>query len=194
MSSVTEDFRGNSTAGDDILPPGTDPDSIDDGDAWRNRAAELAAWIHPFVVRHDCHGAHNFHLAEDGRPVFGRTTRKSPLTPDALKRHFAAQDHRDVLGVHLTSPDEQGVLVVVDIDAHGNPGDDPESNQGFARHVYDEARLLGFAALLLDSNGRGGFHVWVFLGRMTPMAQAWRLGRFLVRDHEKFGDRPKKRR
>src|SRR5258708_3148120 len=99
-------------------PPGTDPDRIEinHGAAWRYRAAELAAWVLPLVVRPDCHGGHTINFGEDG-PVHGRTTRKSPLTADALAGHFAAEDGSAVLGIHVTSPDEQGVLVVIDIDA-----------------------------------------------------------------------------
>jgi hypothetical protein len=169
-------------------PPGTDPDriEIDGGAAWRYRAPELAAWVLPLVVRPDCHGGHTINVGDDG-PVYGRTTRKSPLTGEAVEGHFAAEDGSDVLGIHVTSPDEQGVLVVIDIDAHGSPDDDPAKNQAFARHVHDEARRLGLTALLFDSNGSGGFHIWVLLGRMTPMAEACRLGRYLVRDHETFG-------
>jgi hypothetical protein len=187
MHTFADAIRSGAVPGTGVLASRTEADCTGDGDAWRKRAAELAAWIQPFVVRQDCHGGHTVCIDEDGRPEFGRTTLKSPLTLEALERHFAAQDYQDVRGLHVTSSDEQGVLVVVDIDAHGDPGDEPEKNWAFARHVYEEARRLGFVALLLDSNGRGGFHVWVFLGQMNPMAQAWRLGKYLVRDHEAFG-------
>jgi hypothetical protein len=188
MLFANEDLRGEAAPGTVPLPPSRVLDAleIDRGAAWRYRAAELAAWVLPLVVRPDCHGGHTINFG-DGGPVYGRTTRKSPLTGEALEGHFAAEDGSDVLGIHVTSPEEQGVLVVIDIDAHGKPDDDPAKNQAFARHVYDEARGFGFTALLLDSNGSGGFHIWVLLGQLTPMAEACRLGRYLIRDHEEFG-------
>jgi hypothetical protein len=161
---------------------GTETDHAAD---WRRQATELADWMLPLVVRDDCHGGHR--LCDDGRQMVERTTYKSPLTRDVLVDHFAAEDARAVCGLHISSPDERCLLVVVDIDAHGDPGDDPEQNRAFARHVHEEAGRLGFAVLLLDSNGRGGYHVWVLLGQMTPMAQACRLGKYLVRDHRAFG-------
>jgi hypothetical protein len=53
--------------------------------------------------------------------------------------------------------------------------------------VYAEARALGFDVLLLDSNGAGGFHVWLVFRDAVPMAAAWRLGMWLVRDHRRYG-------
>jgi hypothetical protein len=169
-------------------PPGTDPAriEIDDGDAWRRRAVELALWVLLLVVRDDCHGGHRLR-DDEGRQVVERTTYKSTLTREALEEHFTAEDARAVHGLHVSSRDEQCLLVVVDIDAHGDPGDDPGKNRAFALHVFEEARRLGFVALLFDSNGAGGYHVWVLLGRLTPMAQAWRLGKYLVRANEAFG-------
>jgi hypothetical protein len=53
--------------------------------------------------------------------------------------------------------------------------------------VHDEARALGFDVLLLDSNGAGGYHVWLVFGDAVPMADAWRVGKWLVRDHRRYG-------
>jgi hypothetical protein len=170
------------------LPPKLDPEdaNADRGAAWRSHAAELAQWVLPLVLRSDCHGGHILR-SDMGSQIVERTTLKSPLTQQLLERHFTARDARDVRGLHMTSADEFCLLVVVDIDAHGDADDDPVKNEAFARHVHAEARRLGLASLLFDSNGGGGYHVWVLLGRRTPMAQAWRQGKYLVRDHEVFG-------
>jgi hypothetical protein len=53
--------------------------------------------------------------------------------------------------------------------------------------VYAEARALGFDVLLLDSNGAGGYHLWVTFRSPVPMADAWRLARWMVRDHRRYG-------
>src|SRR5205823_2062037 len=66
-------------------------------------------------------------------------------------------------------------------------GDDPEANWEMARAVYVAARALGLDVLLLDSDGKGGFHVWIIFANQIPMADAWRLGKFLARDFARFG-------
>jgi hypothetical protein len=176
----------------DTWPPRATPDPADatdrgPGDAWARHVEALAALFLPLVVRDDRHGGHTF----DGRK-YGRTTIDGPLDRDALAEHFRAADCRDLCGVHLTAPDETGVLAVVDVDAHPGKPSDPDANLAVARAAYDEARGLGLAAWLLDSNGKGGYHVWALLGRPTPMAECFRLGRYLVRDHAGHGlaDRP----
>ncbi|HLH27300.1 MAG TPA: hypothetical protein VKW77_00210, partial [Acidimicrobiales bacterium] len=41
--------------------------------------------------------------------------------------------------------------------------------------------------LLIDSDGRGGFHIWVVFGAAVPNEDAYRLGRWLAADHAGFG-------
>jgi hypothetical protein len=40
---------------------------------------------------------------------------------------------------------------------------------------------------LLDSNGKGGYHILIVHETLIPMAVSWRLGKYLVRDHGRFG-------
>jgi Primase C terminal 2 (PriCT-2) len=152
----------------------------DQGAAWSERAHELAPWAAAcFVVRDDAYGGHRI----DG----SRTTCHQPATLERLVRHFRADDVTDVIGLHVSSPDEMCRTTWIDIDAHDGDDADPDNNFTFALHVHDNARNLGFAVRLLDSNGKGGYHVLVVHRDPVPLELSWKLGRFLVCDYAQLG-------
>lgn len=151
---------------------------------WAERAHELADWALGLMVRDDVHGAYLAVGGDDGRVAVKPYTRHASLTRDRLARHFAARATGDVVGIHVGGPDETCRLVVVDIDLHG--ADDAAlatSNSELALRAHDRARDAGLDARLLDSNGRGGYHIWVHLGEPAPMADAFRIGKWLVHGH-----------
>lgn len=159
-------------------------------EAWAARAVELADWAMRLRNRTDIHGRY---LASDRRKVDPSTGRvlnaytcHAELTHGLLVRHFAGAGLCELAGLHTTSLDETCRWIVVDFDAHGD-GDDPAGNLAMATDVFGSVRCHGFDALLLDSNGAGGYHLWVLFGGPIPSEDAWRLGRWLVRDHARFG-------
>jgi hypothetical protein len=113
-------------------------------------------------------------------------TEYSPLDADVLRRHFTATRPEDVCGLHITAPDQTYLVTIVDIDAHSDDAD-LQANFALALHVYHTAQALGFDVLLLDSNGKGGYHVWIIHRKLIPMWQSFRLGKWLIRDYQKFG-------
>ena len=74
----------------------------------------------------------------------------------------------------------------IDIDNHDDQGD-PDANRKLALHVYAELARLGFACLLYESNGEGGFHVWVILSDPVHAEKLRRFGLWAVREHGRFG-------
>ena len=78
---------------------------------------------------------------------------------------------------------------MVDIDRHSD-ADDPRANRRAARSWYGRAAGLGLNPLLLDSNGRGGYHLWLIFNRPIPTEHAFHLGRWLTRDWPKFFGKP----
>jgi hypothetical protein len=158
--------------------------------AWAHYADELAGWAIWLRNRTDVFGGYRPKSErtidpETGRPRIAYTARGA-LTYDRLVAHFIGADHGDLVGLHVASPAETCKFVVVDFDAH-RADDNPEANWKMALAVYAEARALGLDALLLDSNGIGGFHLWIIFPTAVPMADAWRLGKWLVRDHRRYG-------
>lgn len=158
--------------------------------AWEAFAPGLAAHFFALQNRSDVLGRYVPLGRRKPHPKTGRTivayTAHAVLLVGILMRHFVGRCRGDLVGLHLSSPAETCRWVVIDLDAHG-AGDDPEANWRMALAVYLAAKALAFDVMLLDSDGRGGFHLWIIFARSVPMADAWRLGRWLVRDFASFG-------
>jgi hypothetical protein len=152
--------------------------------AWEGRALELAAWVEATLLnRSDCYGGH--YVDREGKHK--RYTAKARPDRGRLAIHFAADSVDDIIGLHATSHEETCLWIVVDVDAHPGDGADPAANLAFAMHVHDRARAAGLAVRLVDSNGKGGYHVWIVFDTPIPCAAAWLLGKWLVHDFADFG-------
>ncbi len=158
--------------------------------AWAAFASALAAHFFALQNRTDVHGRYKPPWMRTPDPKTGKVrsayTAHAVLTDAILVGHFTGLCRGDLVGLHVSSPAETCKFAFIDFDAHGD-GDDPEANWKMALAVYFAARGLGFDVLLLDSNGKGGFHLWIVFARPIPMADAWRLGKWLVRDFASFG-------
>jgi hypothetical protein len=142
---------------------------------WDHRKALAAFFLDRYVVRTDCYGMYK----KDGSP----TTRKQPLIEPVLLWHCGGR----TVGVHTTDPATQTCKVLhQDIDRHDDQGD-PEKNEAFARSLYDKLAANHFNPLLLDSNGRGGYHLQVLWDRPVPAAQVRAFGLWLVQDYADYG-------
>jgi hypothetical protein len=166
---------------DPIRPPGGGQSAEA---AWRDHARPLAAWADRALVhRRDAFGGQ--YIDRDGN--HRRTTRKEVPGLRRLATHFAAAGAEDIVGLHVTAPDETCRWVVADIDAHPDDNADPAANLRLALHIYAKAGGAGLSPLLVDSDGAGGFHVWAVFRDPVPAATAWRLGKWLALDHAEFG-------
>lgn len=160
-------------------------------DEWATRAADLAAWtMERLVNRVDTHGG--YYRKDDSTR---QTTKKAegghdPLTLDRIERHYRAKGTDDVIGLHTIQVEEDGScycrFVAIDIDKHGAKGDQ-DINFGAAHAWHERAESLGFAPLLLDSNGRGGFHLFLIFDRRIPSRLAFAFAKWLTADWESFG-------
>ena len=118
-----------------------------------------------------------------GHTTSSRTRRASCELTD----HFRATSTGQVRGIHVASADEICRVVVLDGDNHTHDPIAVPINRAFALAACDEARALGFSPLLVDGNGEGSFHLWVPLGRETPMRDACRLAQWLARNWREAG-------
>ena len=194
-------------------PGGSQPAGAAD---WALQTYDLADWaVRTLLNRHDRYGGYR-RREKDPVYTSPEDLRADDLDlTELLCRHFAwtgeyDQDspwqpgsgrggYADLIGLPSASRDETCRWVAADIDAHppktpkaGQAAPppkpvDPEANLRFARHIYEMARAAGFAARLIDSDGKGGFHLWVVLATPIPMAAACRLGKWLTRDWAAFG-------
>jgi hypothetical protein len=76
-------------------------------------------------------------------------------------RHFRATVPEHLVGAHSTSPANTSLWGALDIDQHGETSAPAEVNWAAALAWYERLCLLDFDPLLIDSNGAGGFHLWV---------------------------------
>ncbi|WP_353268639.1 hypothetical protein [Gemmatimonas sp.] len=91
-----------------------------------------------------------------------------------LERHVRGMSVGDVVGVHSTSADDTSRFLAFDLDAHGQP----------ERAYLDRLTLAacwlatqldnaGAVPLIEDSNGAGGYHVWIYFPDPMPTAQVY---------------------
>lgn len=176
--------------GDDGIP--ADPDRENDRlisheeEAWKRRSYDLTGWIRPFVVRWDRHG--RYWRKAQRKPGGSKTyTSENKLTLGTLNWHFRGGTDGDVVGILLIRRDSFGRCwsrcCVVDIDRHDDSVD-PAVTRAYALVLYERAKGLGLGPLLIDSNGDGGYHLWLLFDHDVPTEHVYNLGRWLVRDRE----------
>ena len=148
-------------------------------------ASDLANWAGRWLVnRHDVRGGYR---CDDSGNVIPTTRKQGPTHP-VLLRHFRAERTEDIVGLHSGSvgPDSTARWCGIDIDAHSDD-DDPDSNRRAAEHWFDVSTHLGLRPILVASNGRGGYHLWLTFREPIPLAAAYVAIRWLVRDHGNCG-------
>jgi putative DNA primase/helicase len=172
--------------------------------AWAHAADELAAWVDRLLVnRRDRWGAYT-PPDRRGKPYRkadgtegqvpqsytapnGKWIGQDTLSIDLLRRHFRGARPEHVTGVHSTAPDNTCRWVAIDIDHHDPNALTPQANERAALAWYQKLVGLKFRPLLLDSNGRGGFHLWVMFAATVPAASAFAFVRWVVADHADHG-------
>ena len=142
-------------------------------DEWRERATELAEWtLLRLVNRTDVWGRylkkrHRTNKAGEKNNAitapFSSERGKVFLGLSSLEKHFKTRDGGGVLGIHSASRDGSSRWLGIDIDLHDD--DDlsvtREGNFVAARGWWQQLVDAGFDPLMMDSNGRGGYHIWV---------------------------------
>lgn len=127
--------------------------------------------------RTDCYGGY---YSRDGKT--SQTTRKKTLDVETLQRHFAAKSANDLVGLHTTDPtDDTCRWFCVDIDAYDD-GADADANDRSAAGLWYILVDLAFNPVLFQSNGAGGFHLFVFFSKPVRARDLCRFGRWLLTD------------
>jgi putative DNA primase/helicase len=123
-----------------------------------------------------------------------QTTRPAPsrrgqilLTEEVIVRHYVGRLAEHVIGLHSTSPANTSRWAATDIDWHGPASTAPEINLKAALGWYNKLRNLGFAPLLTDSNGKGGYHLRALFAEPIPTADAFEFACWLVSDYSAHG-------
>lgn len=151
--------------------------------AWRKYSRRLADWVNEHLInRDDTYGSYT-----GGGP----RTAKQTLDREGLIRHFRGKEIDDLVGLHTTSRDGECGWIAIDVDHHAEPDQKKRRlNEKAALKIYAELKQLGFSRLLVDSNGKGGYHVWCFFFTPVKAESAWKFAQWLLRDWPKHLPRP----
>jgi hypothetical protein len=146
------------------------------------------------VNRADAWGGYYQDQTPDGSLTTKQTTRPHPrdrgkirLNKQILKNHAAATETRFVVGLHTTSPTNTSRWAAIDIDHHGPTSTAAAVNFAAALNFFEQLHRLRFRPVLVDSNGAGGFHIWVIFSEPIPTPTAFRFVRWVIRDHAAHG-------
>jgi hypothetical protein len=150
--------------------------------AWREAAGLLAdLFLERFFNRLDCSGAYT-PLAQRGKPKTGDPTHnvpasytsKHPVDAARLARHLRGLRPEDVIGAHTTSTENTCKWGAFDVDRHDDETD-PRKTLATAQALRRDAIQRGFRPLLLHSNGKGGYHLFLFFAAPVPCRDLFRL-------------------
>lgn len=152
-------------------------------DAFRRNADKLVKWIEDRLVnRGDVWGAYGRNGGTFTAPAIERRG-KERLNRNRLVNHCAG---RESIGLHAIGTDNLARWNAFDVDAH-NAEASPEANWAMALRIVEAFNAAGLEAIIEDSNGKGGFHVWVLFRDPIPSEVAYRLARYISKAAQATG-------
>ena len=140
---------------------------------WQRHCKSLAeVALQRFAIKRDRHGMYS----ADGSAAWSF----SELTKDDLAAHFAGDI---TMGLGTTSQDDKCLWVAVDLDNHV---DDQATNQNldYAIILLNKLAEHGVYAIVEDSDGKGGIHLWVLFDQPVPAESAFRFINWITQGHE----------
>ena len=169
---------------------------------WKDRSRELAEWaMLRLVNRKDVWGQYAA-LTPGEQKKLGRAykamtlpvaSKRGPdmVTLDKLTRHFASRHQRrpQIIGLHAKSEEDTSRWFGIDIDMHDDSKADAEAharrNLIAAIDWWRRLQALGYDPLLFDSNGNGGYHLWVLFDQPAPTQDVFGMAWSLVSEWQK---------
>lgn len=101
--------------------------------------------------------------------------------------HFSGVDVGNLVAFHATSAAGTCRWIAIDLDCHdGNP-DFAVRNWNFAVTIANRLLSFGITPLVMDSDGRGGFHILVLFTEPVDSQIAYRFAKWLVQDWQSHG-------
>jgi hypothetical protein len=147
---------------------------------------QYARWLTRHIVnRTDAYIVENKWHAED------RQGKKLPLTAQVICDHVVGKKPvaYHAVGALGTEQANKCKWVCIEIDNHKDSPEQAATNTAFCRSLYDRLVSMGFRPLWEDSNGAGGYHLWILFDEPITADLAYRFGRWLVcepRDEDKL--------
>ncbi len=152
----------------------------DIGIEWKDsdNVKKLALWLHVnFFIRRNAYARYKL----NGSP----SCIKDQVDVGVIKRHCTG---KQTIGAYTTDPeDDCCIWQSSDIDWHDDDLPTPEGNLKFALAKWTYLVEIGLHPILEDSNGKGGYHLWLLWSRRLSAKEAYSFGHWLVRDHADYG-------
>ena len=168
-------------------------------DEWRERAAELGHWTFSHLVnRTDVWGRYLAKKHRENKKGEKNNAITAPFRDErgkvflgisSLEKHYKAKDGGGVLGLHSAGSDGNSRWFGIDIDLHDedNLSVTPEGNFVAAKAWVKKLQDMGFDPLFFDSNGKGGYHIWVVFAEPMRTRSVRKFAENLVSDFDVKG-------
>jgi hypothetical protein len=149
---------------------------------WLRHAGDLAEWaMERLVNRRDVWSQYtlkNGKISVVMLPIVERRKLGTDMvTITKLERHFSGKSPAHLIGLHSISDHSTCKWFAIDVDLHDesvpNADEIAEANFAACLEWAERLRRAGMDAMLLDSNGVGGYHVWVLLDKEYPLADVY---------------------
>ena len=148
-----------------------------DSQTFTNFAEHLADWARDRIITRDdtypeWKNGHNPHWRRVAQP----------LTRGKLVEHFSGTT---TIGAYTIEPRSQAVKYVGwDVDCHADAPtpQDVVNNTTLVMGICEDLRNLGYVPIVEDSNGKGGYHIWLLLASPLPYDKAHSFGRWVAGD------------
>jgi hypothetical protein len=168
---MSTDNTAQNPGPDDLPPPVfVAPDPPDSSQYFSNPIVEADAvrtlrdaFWRLFIGRRDTFGKR--WRGSDGAP-----RQNEAITNEILEDHL---EGRYAVHVYPQNVTDRGVKIcVLDVDCHRTVPEDEvddraQSNFTYIEAIWRQLREMGLPVLLEDSNGRGGFHLWMFVDNLS---------------------------
>ncbi len=163
---------------------------------WQDYSERLAEWaMERLVNRRDVWSQYTLSGGEVRVVMLPVKERRASgtdmVTILKLQRHFAGRSVSDLIGLHSISDTDTAKWFAIDVDLHDeklpNADEIARANLDACTAWAERVRGMGMDPLLLDSNGVGGFHLWVLLDDEYPTAQVYYLADDIRADWHEYG-------
>jgi len=163
---------------------------------WARYAPELAEWTMEHLVnRRDVWSQYIIKNGEVSVVMLPIKERRKigaeMITMRKLIRHYTGRAIPHLIGLHSISDHNTCKWFAVDVDLHdelvANADEVVHANTAAVFEWAQRLRDQGFDPLVMDSNGVGGFHIWVVFDKEYPLADTYDFADRLRSDWEELG-------
>ena len=163
---------------------------------WVRYAPKLAEWaMKRLVNRRDVWSQYTLKDGKIGVVMLPITERRKlgtdMVTITKLERHFAGKQPNHLVGMFSISDHSTCKWLAIDIDLHDesvpNADEIIEANKTALFAWAGRLREQGMDPIVTDSNGVGGFHIWLLFDKEYPLADVYDFGEAIRSEWEEYG-------